>query len=212
MQSKNDLTRNLAKLIKNQKVGIFIDAGNLYHAAVKSKIRPDFQQIYNWFNKHSKQSQLYFYTAFNPDNTIQVEFLVQLENTGYRINKKPIKIFENLSKKGNMDIELAVDVITKSEEYDTLVLFSGDGDFQYLIKHIESIGKKTIVISLGGFASYDLHQEAGNYFFLDRISEVWRRIKQTQKSHLTNNYMIFIDEVRSHNYNTDSDLPVKIHI
>lgn len=196
---KSDLTKNLQKLIKDKNVSVFIDAGNLYHAASKSSIKLDFLQIASWFKNKSKKASLNFYTAFNPDNKLQLEFLENLQQAGYNICKKPIKIFENLSKKGNMDVELAVDAIDKAKSYDVFVLFSGDGDFHYLVKYLENMGKTSIILSLGGFTSYELHQDADNYFFLNRISNVWKRPKNTVVNKdleiQSKEYVVFIDQL-----------------
>jgi uncharacterized LabA/DUF88 family protein len=81
-----------------------------------------------------------------------------------------------------MDIELAVDALNKIDDYDVLVLFSGDGDFTYLIQDIEKKGKRIIVIGTGGFTSYELHQQAHNYFFLNRISSIWQKQRKPKKS------------------------------
>ena len=34
------------------------------------------------------------------------------------------------------------------------------------------------MIATGGFTSYELHQQAHNYFFLNRISSIWRTPKK----------------------------------
>jgi uncharacterized LabA/DUF88 family protein len=49
--------------------------------------------------------------------------------------------------KGNMDIELAVDVLEQCHKTDHIVLFSGDGDFTSLIAAVQRKGKKVTVIS-----------------------------------------------------------------
>lgn len=190
VKTKNDLTPRLRSLIRSKKVGVFVDAGNLYHTASMAGMHIDFEQFINWFKTYTRKVKVNFYTAYNPEDEKQAEFLRDLRSYGYDIVKKPIKIFEN-SKKGNMDIELAVDALKQKEEYDIFVLVSGDGDFHYLMKELEeSAGKKTVIMSVGGFTSYDLHQDAGNYFFLDRINEVWQSKDNKQK----NKYVIFVDQ------------------
>jgi len=190
---KNDLTHRLLELIKNQKVYVAIDAANLYYAALKAKLHLNFEQIYNWFNKNTKYVELGFYTAYNAEDQKQIEFLERLEEYGYKIIKKPIKVFQNYKIKGNMDIEITVDLLRREAEFDVFVLMSGDGDFSYLIK---ALTKTTIVLGVGGFTSYDLHQMADNYFFLDRVSAVWRsRKKATHLSKVEAKYIIFIDQM-----------------
>ena len=97
---KNDLTHRLLELIKNQKVYVAIDAANLYYAALKAKLHLNFEQIYNWFNKNTKYVELGFYTAYNAEDQKQIEFLERLEEYGYKIIKKPIKVFQNHKVKG----------------------------------------------------------------------------------------------------------------
>lgn len=179
-RNKNDMTNNLRKLIKNKRVSIYIDSANLYFASNVAKIRIDFIHLVHWFRQHSKLTGINFYTAFDPEEEKQLEFIDELKQNGYRLVTKPIKVFEN-SKKGNMDIELAVDCITQKDLYDVVILLSGDGDFSYLIQALDSMGKDTIILGVGGFTSYELHQEADNYFFLNRIMDVWSN-RQKKKS------------------------------
>ncbi len=190
---KNDLTDKFAGLIQGKKVYVAIDAANLYYAALKAKIYLNFEQIYKWFTKNTKYVEIGFYTAYNVDDTKQLEFLKQIESYGYTLICKPIKIFSNNKVKGNMDIEIAVDILRKENDFDTFVLLSGDGDFRYLINNLK---KPTIVLSIGGFTSFYLHQDADNYFFLNRVSAIWKsRKKQSNKIKIDESYLIFVDEV-----------------
>jgi len=173
-KNRNDLTANFAKVVGNKKVSVAIDAANLYYASSVSKIKIDYFQVASWFKENCASVNLNFYTAFDPEDAKQLEFFQGLEEVGYNVVKKAIKVFED-SKKGNMDIELAVDAIVQQDSYEILILLSGDGDFTYLISALEKLGKQTIILGIGGFTSYELHQEAGRYFFLNRISHVWRK-------------------------------------
>ena len=179
-RNKSDMTGNLRKLIKDKRVSIYIDSANLYFASNIAKIRIDFIHLAHWFRQNSRLTGINFYTAFDPEETKQLQFIDELKQEGYRLVTKPIKVFEN-SKKGNMDIELAVDCITQKDLYDVVILLSGDGDFSYLIQALDSMGKDTIILGVGGFTSYELHQEADNYFFLNRIMDVWSN-RQKKKS------------------------------
>jgi uncharacterized LabA/DUF88 family protein len=181
-KNRNDLTSTLAKHLKNQRVSVFVDAANLYHASSKAGIKIDFVQISNWFKSEvSENIDLRFYTAYDPENGKQVQFLDELVNLGYTVIKKPIKDFGTFIK-GNMDIELAVDAISNKDTYDILVLISGDGDFTYLINSLEKSYKKTVILSIGGFTSYELHLVADSYFFINRISKVWKTPREKPNS------------------------------
>jgi uncharacterized LabA/DUF88 family protein len=173
-KNKNDMTTVLKSLIKKKNVGVFIDSANLYYAANKASLKIDYFQISRWFQHNCNLTSLNFYTAYDPLDQRQGDFFKDLEKSGYTLIKKPIRVFAD-SVKGNMDIDLAVDVMMQQEKFDILVLISGDGDFQRLIQALDQLGKKTIILGVGGFTSYELHQEADNYFFLNRIQEVWKK-------------------------------------
>jgi uncharacterized LabA/DUF88 family protein len=49
--------------------------------------------------------------------------------------------------KGNMDIELAVDVMQLCDQLDHIVLFSGDGDFRSLVAAVQAKGRRVTVVS-----------------------------------------------------------------
>jgi uncharacterized LabA/DUF88 family protein len=74
-----------------------------------------------------------------------------LDYNGYTVVTKPTKEFVDASGrrkiKGNMDIELAVDVMEMAESVDHFVLFSGDGDFRSLVEAVQRKGRKVTVIS-----------------------------------------------------------------
>jgi uncharacterized LabA/DUF88 family protein len=49
--------------------------------------------------------------------------------------------------KGNMDIELAIDVLEMAEHLDHVILFSGDGDFRRLVEAVQRRGIRVSVVS-----------------------------------------------------------------
>jgi uncharacterized LabA/DUF88 family protein len=191
-KNRNDMTSVLANNLKNQRIAVFVDAANLYHASTQAGIRIDFVQIARWFKEEvSNTVDLRFYTAYDPENTKQIQFLDDLVSLGYNVVKKPIKEFGSFIK-GNMDIELAVDAISNKENYDTLVLISGDGDFTYLINSLEKSYKKTVILSVGGFTSFELHLVADSYYFMNRIAKVW----QTPRSN-NNQFIVSTDDFQN---------------
>ena len=175
------MTSVLKSLIRNKKVGVFIDSANLYYAANKASLKIDYFQIARWFKSNCELTSLNFYTAFDPLDERQNDFFNDLEKTGYTLIKKPIRVFAD-SVKGNMDIDLAVDVLMNQDKFEVLILISGDGDFQRLIQALEQLKKRSVILGVGGFTSYDLHQQADNYFFLNRIQEVWKKPRQRSAS------------------------------
>jgi uncharacterized protein (TIGR00288 family) len=78
-------------------------------------------------------------------------------------------------KKGNMDVELTIDAIEQAGEYDIMILFSGDSDFQPLIKNLRRRGKKVYVFSSKRSVSRELRTCADGYTDILQICEnIWK--------------------------------------
>jgi uncharacterized LabA/DUF88 family protein len=64
---------------------------------------------------------------------------------------KPTKEFTDATGrrklKGNMDIELAIDVMEMAEHLDHIVIFSGDGDFRRLVDAVQRKGVRVTIVS-----------------------------------------------------------------
>lgn len=55
------------------------------------------------------------------------------------------------NKKCDLDVEMAIDLVKERDNYDTVILFSGDGDLMYAIRYLkESYGKICFVIGARG--------------------------------------------------------------
>ena len=65
--------------------------------------------------------------------------------------------------------------------YDTLVMFSGDSDFEYLVKHLKQQGKVVICISCRGSISKELIRVASKYYDIKKFKHTFLRIR-TRKS------------------------------
>ena len=87
----------------------------------------------------------------------------------YRIVTKPMKRFSDGSVKGNLDIELVVDMITMSDRLDVIVLVSGDADFLKAIQYEQSKGIKVEVASFPKSTSVELKAVADEYLDLSKL-------------------------------------------
>lgn len=67
-----------------------------------------------------------------------------------------------------------------AEKFDTLVLFSGDSDFNYLVLELKKLGKKIIVVSYRDFISRELARSSDKYISLDKMENY---IKRNKKNH-----------------------------
>jgi len=62
--------------------------------------------------------------------------------------------------KGNLDVELTIDVIKNMGSFDTLILLSGDSDFAPLLDTVKAAGKRVIVMSTKGHVAKELLERA----------------------------------------------------
>jgi len=106
--------------------------------------------------------------------------LTVLKKLGYKLVTKPVKIIKkekNQShvRKANFDVEIAVEAMKRVNQYKSLVLFSGDSDFDYLLKELKKHGKKIFVVSLKHHIAKELIRSADYYFDLKKIKAVIER-------------------------------------
>jgi len=141
------------KFYPNERVALFVDGANLYAAAKSLGFDIDYGNLLNIFREQSHLVRALYYTAIIEDQEYSsIRPLVDwLDYNGYTMVTKPTKEFVDATGrrkiKGNMDIELAVDVMHMAQYLDHVVILSGDGDFRYLVEAVQNMGKRVTVIS-----------------------------------------------------------------
>ena len=136
-----------------EKIALFIDGANLYATAKSLGFDIDYKRLLQEFQSKGYLLRAYYYTALAEDQEYSsIRPLIDwLDYNGYTVVTKPTKEFVDASGrrkiKGNMDIELAVDVMEMAEHVDHFVLFSGDGDFRSLVEAVQRKGRKVSVVS-----------------------------------------------------------------
>ena len=141
------------KFDPKERVGIFIDGANLYATARALNFDIDYKRLLELFKSKCNLLRAFYYTALIEDQEYSpIRPLIDwLDYNGYTMVTKPTKEFTDSTGrrkiKGNMDIELAVDVLEMAEHLDHIVLFSGDGDFRRLVEAVQRKGVRVTVIS-----------------------------------------------------------------
>ena len=138
---------------QDERVALFIDGSNLYATAKALGFDIDYKRLLGFFRKRSRLVRAIYYTALLDDAEYSpIRPLIDwLDYNGYKVVTKPAKEFTDAlgrrKVKGNMDIELAIDVMQLCDHLDHVVLFSGDGDFRSLIAAAQAKGRRTSVVS-----------------------------------------------------------------
>jgi len=155
---------------------VAIDAANLEHSAKDMKMHVRYQQLLDFFKQHTGLIQINFYSARFGSKSHN-RFLTFLNRQGYKLITKPIKTITDRDKgerrKADFDVEITADAMNILEKFDTLVLFSGDSDFDYLIKLLKSKNKKVIVISSKHHVAKELILSCTKYFDLRKFRDVF---------------------------------------
>lgn len=136
-----------------EKIGLFIDGANLYATARALGFDIDYKRLLELFGNKGCLVRAFYYTALVEDQEYSpIRPLIDwLDYNGYTMVTKPTKEFTDATGrrkiKGNMDIELAIDVMEMTEHLDHIVLFSGDGDFRRLVEAVQRKGCRVTVVS-----------------------------------------------------------------
>ncbi|PHZ83811.1 NYN domain-containing protein [Paremcibacter congregatus] len=137
----------------NEKLALFIDGSNLFATAKALNFDIDYKRLRNFFAEKGILLRANYYTALLEDQEYSpLRPLVDwLDYNGYTLVTKPTKEFTDAKGerkiKGNMDMELAIDMMGMAEHVDHMVLFSGDGDFRRLVEAVQRRGVRVTVVS-----------------------------------------------------------------
>ncbi|HZD26987.1 MAG TPA: NYN domain-containing protein [Alphaproteobacteria bacterium] len=136
-----------------ERVALFIDGSNLYAAAKSLNFDIDYKKLLEVFQTQGYLVRAFYYTALLDEQEYSpIRPLVDwLDYNGYTMVTKPTKEYTDSAGrrkiKGNMDIELAVDMMEIAERLDHIILFSGDGDFRRLVETVQRKGCRVTVVS-----------------------------------------------------------------
>ena len=164
------------------RLALFIDGSNLYSAAKGLGFDIDYRKLLEEFRKRGVLIRAYYYTALVEDQDYSpIRPLVDwLDYNGYSLVTKAAREYTDAQGRkrwrGDMDVEIAVDMMEMAASADHLVLFSGDGDFRVLVEAVQRKGARVTVVSTvksqPPMASDDLRRQADNFVDLADLSEI----------------------------------------
>ncbi len=140
-------------LYEDERTVLFLDGSNLYATARSLGFDIDYKRLLAYFRERTRLVRAIYYTALMDDAEYSPlrPLIDWLDYNGYMVVTKPVKEFTDSQGrrkiKGNMDIELAVDMMRLAPKIDHAILFSGDGDFRSLVEAVQDLGCRVTVIS-----------------------------------------------------------------
>ena len=157
------------------RVAVFIDGNNLFHAARFHNIDIDYNKLLRLLLGDGRLLRAFFYTGVDAGAERQQGFLLWMRRNGFRVVQKELKTFYDGTRKANLDVEIAVDMLSLAGRYDTAVLVSGDEDFVYALN---AIAYKGCRVEVAGFRSNTAPRliDVADYFIdLGDIAELVRK-------------------------------------
>ena len=98
----------------------------------------------------------------------RVKFYLKLEEFGYSLFLKPVKLYDQddgtTKRKANCDVDMAFHLMKEKDNFDRAVVLSGDGDFLPVLKYLKKVGKEVIMLGRGKRTAKEIKQFAGANF------------------------------------------------
>ena len=98
----------------------------------------------------------------------RVKFYLKLEEFGYSLFLKPVKLYDQddgtTKRKANCDVDMAFHLMKEKDNFNRAVVLSGDGDFLPVLKYLKKVGKEVIMLGRGKRTAKEIKQFAGTNF------------------------------------------------
>jgi uncharacterized LabA/DUF88 family protein len=129
-----------------QRVAIFVDVQNIYYT-VRQAFNAHFDYNAFW-RKVTADREVVKATAFaiQRDDAKQRQFQDILRGIGFEVKLKPFITRTDGSAKGDWDVGITLDVVDAAADADVVVLASGDGDFDLLVKRLRERDKLEVEV------------------------------------------------------------------
>ena len=159
----------------SDRIAIFIDGSNLFYAASHLNIEVDYRRLLSSLVRGRRLLRAYFYTGVDPQNEKQRGFLLWLNRHGHRVVSKELTHLPDGSRKANMHVEMAVDMMRISEYCPNITLLGGDGNLAYALEVLSQRGTFIEVVSLQSMTSDSLIDLADSYTDLADLRDEIKR-------------------------------------
>jgi uncharacterized LabA/DUF88 family protein len=159
------------------RLSIFVDGNNMFYAQQKNGWFFDPRRVLEHFTNDPDLMLInaFWYTGLK-DPQDQRGFRDALISLGYTVRTKVLKEYYDdssgkYSQKANLDIDIVVDMFNTVDQYDRVILFSGDGDFERAIEFLRSKSTHITVISTEGMIARELRNATDRYIDLNDIRD-----------------------------------------
>ncbi|GGI73098.1 NYN domain-containing protein [Shewanella gelidii] len=151
-----------------KKVAIFVDVQNVYYTC-----RQAYQRQFNYRKLWQQLDEQYDIVTANAyaiasQQDGQIKFQDALRHMGFEVKLKPFIQRSDGSAKGDWDVGITIDILESAAIVDEIILLSGDGDFEILLRHIQTKhGTPSQVFGVPSLTANALIQAANQYHAID---------------------------------------------
>jgi len=121
-----------------KKIGLFVDVQNIYYTT-----RDTYGRQFNYrelWRRISQEGEIVIANAYaiHRGDERQLKFQNALKDIGFTVKLKPYIQRRDGSAKGDWDVGITIDVLEAvRKKLDTVILLSGDGDFDLLLEKVK---------------------------------------------------------------------------
>lgn len=120
------------------RIAVFADVQNIYYTTRHAYGRQfDYRKLWQ---RVSSEGEIVAATAYAIHRGVdkQLRFQEALKQIGFTVKLKPFIQRSDGTTKGDWDVGITIDVMEAAADVDTVVLLSGDGDFDLLLEKIRT--------------------------------------------------------------------------
>ena len=150
---KSIKAREILALLRGKIVGVFCDDSNLYHSYQKYGWRIDFSKFRKLLESYCDLKFINYYVAV-PDKSDAAfsgtQIFLEKIKPYVKKKKKRLKytpVAGKFVKKGDVDIEITLDVVRTIDNLDAVIVLSGDSDFLELKNYVIKDKNKKILFA-----------------------------------------------------------------
>mgnify|MGYP001813458977 FL=1 len=121
-----------------KRIAVFVDVQNIYYTTRQAYGRQfNYRKLWERISAEGEIISAIAYATHRGDDK-QIKFQNALKQIGFTVKLKPYIQRSDGSAKGDWDVGIAIDVIEAARDVDTVVLLSGDGDFDLLLEKVKN--------------------------------------------------------------------------
>ncbi|MDB9800013.1 NYN domain-containing protein [bacterium] len=151
-----------------EKISIFVDVQNIYYTCRQAyQCSFDYNKFWAEVTRDRQIINAYAYATDRGDEK-QIQFQNILRAIGFTVKLKPMLKRLDGTAKADWDVGIALDVFEEAVNCDTIILASGDGDFDILLQRVkERFNTRTEVYGVSDLTSTLIIKAATKFIAID---------------------------------------------